>query len=54
MLEAELRKEIGKTMPRIVEYLKDSSSYDRSATAKALSSLEAYRTYPSVSRLLVS
>jgi len=54
MLEAELWEEIGKTMPRIVEYLKDSSSYVRSTAAKALSSLGAYRTCLSVSPLLVS
>jgi len=54
MLEAEFRDEIGKAMPRIVECLKDSSSYVPSAAAEALSSLGAYRTSPYVSPLLVS
>jgi len=54
MLEAELREEIGKAMPCIVECLKDSSSYDPSAAIRMLSSLGAHRTYPSVSPLIVS
>ena len=54
MLEAEFREEIGKGIPRIVECLKDSSSYVCSTAAEALSSLGAYRTCPSVSPLLVS
>jgi len=54
MLEAELWEEIGKAIPRIVECLKGSSSYDPSAAVSVLSSLGAYRTCPSASLLLVS
>ena len=54
MLEAQFREEIGKTIPRIVECLRDSDKDVRMAGAEALSSLGAYRTCPSVSPLLVS
>jgi HEAT repeat protein len=54
MLEAELREEIGKAIPRIVEYLKESSWNVRCTAAEAISSLGAHRMCPSVSLLLVS
>jgi len=53
MFKAELREDIGKGIPRIVECLKDSNSYVPSAAAEALSSLGAYRTSPCVSPLLM-
>ena len=54
MFEADFREEIGKAIPRIVEYLKDSDWSVRRAAAQGLSSLGAYRTCPYVSLLLVS
>jgi len=54
MFEAQRREEIGKAILHIVEGLKDSDKDVRSAAAKGLSSLGAYRTCPSVSPLLVS
>ena len=49
MFKAELQEEIGKAIPRIVECLKGSSSDDRSATVRGLSSLGAHRTCPCLS-----
>jgi HEAT repeat protein len=54
MFEVEFREEIGKAIPHIVECLKDSSWSVRSAATKALSSLGAYCTCPSVPPLLLS
>jgi hypothetical protein len=54
MFKAEFREEIGKAIPCILEYLKDSDEYVCSASTKALSLLGAYRMCPSVSPLLLS
>jgi hypothetical protein len=54
IFEVELREEIGKGIPLLVEGLEDSSFYVPSAAAEGLSSLGAYRMYPSVPPLLVS
>jgi hypothetical protein len=54
MFEAELREEISKAIPRIVECLKDSNNDVRSATISVLSSFGEYCMCPSVSPLLVS
>jgi hypothetical protein len=54
MFEAEFRGEIGKAIPCILEYLKDSDEGVCSAGAKALSSLGAYRMCPCPSSAAVS
>ena len=54
MFEAQLREEIGKAIPRIVEWLQDPNEYVRTTAAKGLASLGAYRTWPFVSPLLES
>ena len=54
MFEAEFREDIGKAIPRIVECLKDPAYIVRRDAAEGLSSLGAYRTWPSVSPLLGS
>jgi hypothetical protein len=54
MFKAELREEIGKAIPRIVKYLKDSDEHFCSTAAEALSSLGAYCRCPSLSPLLLS
>ena len=51
IFEAEFREEIGKAIPRFVEYLKHSNIFVRSTAAEGLSSLGAYRTCSSVSPL---
>ena len=51
MFEAQFREEIGKTIPCIVECLKDPDNYVRSTAAEGLSSLAAYRMCSSVSPL---
>jgi hypothetical protein len=52
--EAEFREEIGKAIPRIVVYLKNSGIDVRRAAVCVLSSLGAYCTCLSVFPLLVS
>jgi len=47
MFKAELQEEIGKGIPCLVECLKDPNYGVRTAAAKGLSSLGAYRTCPS-------
>jgi HEAT repeat protein len=54
MFEVEFHEEIGKAIPCIIVYLKDSAVDVRSAAVSVLSSLGAYRMCPSVSLLLVS
>jgi len=54
IFKAQLREEIGKAIPHIVKYLRDSDEDVRSAAAELLSFLGAYRMRPSVSPLLVS
>jgi HEAT repeat protein len=54
MFKAEFREEIGKAIPRILEYLKDTDGNVRSAATEALSLLGAYCMCPSVSLLLLS
>jgi hypothetical protein len=53
MFEAELREEINKAIPLIVECLKDSSSHIHNTAAEALSLFGAYCMCPSASLLLV-
>jgi hypothetical protein len=54
IFKAELREEIGKAIPCIVEYLKNSDNEVCSTAAKTLSSLGAYCMCPSASLLLLS
>ena len=54
LFKADLREEIGKAIPHIVEYLKDLSNSVRSTAIRVLLSLGAYRMCPSVSPLQVS
>jgi len=51
MFAAELREEIGKAIPRVVECLKDSANSVCSAAVSVLSSLGAHCMCPSVSPL---
>ena len=54
IFQVELREDIGKAIPCIVECLRDSNPGVRSAAVSVLSLLGSYRTCSSDSPLLVS